>query len=93
MNPDQVRGLWIHIYRFFFPQAEKQILFVIQTFMEITGIFENADSAPWDKNIIDDFSNIIHEQINGLQSCVSNMCDSWKYTLIYSQNVFFLFWP
>lgn len=55
----------------FSPQPEKQILFVIQTLMEITDIFEDADSAPWDKNIMDDFLNIIHEEINGLRSCVS----------------------
>ncbi|XP_057213811.1 interferon phi 4 [Triplophysa rosa] len=50
-------------------EAEKQILFVIQTLMEITGVFEDADSAPWDKSTMEDFSNIIHEQIDGLQLC------------------------
>lgn len=60
---------------FFSPQAEKQILFVIQTFKEITGIFEDADSTPWDKNTMENFLNIIHEQIDALELCVSKMCD------------------
>ncbi|KAA0725549.1 hypothetical protein E1301_Tti010288 [Triplophysa tibetana] len=50
-------------------EAEKQILFVIHTFMEITGIFEDADSTPWDKNTMENFLNIIHEQIDALKSC------------------------
>ncbi|XP_055031197.1 interferon phi 4 isoform X2 [Misgurnus anguillicaudatus] len=50
-------------------EPDKQLLFIIQTLEEIAGLFEDAESAPWDHKIIDDFLNIINEQINGLRSC------------------------
>ncbi|XP_051969222.1 interferon a3-like [Xyrauchen texanus] len=50
-------------------EPEKQILFVIQILVEITELFEDAVSAPFDDKNMDDFLNIIHEEINGLRSC------------------------
>ncbi|XP_051530989.1 interferon a3-like [Myxocyprinus asiaticus] len=50
-------------------EPEKQTLFVIQILVEITDLFEDAVSAPWDDKNMDDFLNVIHEEINGLRSC------------------------
>ncbi|XP_056101758.1 interferon phi 4 [Rhinichthys klamathensis goyatoka] len=49
-------------------EPEKQILFVIQALVEITGLFDDA-VVPWDAKKCDDFLNIVHSQIDGLRSC------------------------
>jgi len=62
----------IYLYCF---QPEKQILFVIQALVEITGLFDDAIVPwEWDAKKFDDFLNIIHSQIDGLRSCVSTVC-------------------
>ncbi|XP_051523389.1 interferon a3-like [Myxocyprinus asiaticus] len=50
-------------------EPEKQILFAIQILVEITGLFEDAEDAPWDDKKMEDFLNVVHEEINGLRSC------------------------
>lgn len=75
-NPDMCCWLWsyihISVYLYCF-QPAKQILFVIQALVEITGLFDDA-VVPWDAKKCDDFLNIIHSQIDGLRSCVSTVC-------------------
>ncbi len=48
-------------------------MFVIQALVEITALFDDA-VVPWDDKKLDDFLNIMHEEINGLHSCVSTVC-------------------
>ncbi len=48
-------------------------MFVIQALMEITALFDDA-VVPWDDKKLEDFLNIMHEEINGLHSCVSTVC-------------------
>ncbi len=48
-------------------------MFVIQALMEITALFDDA-VVPWDDKKLEDFLNIMHEEINGLHSCVSSVC-------------------
>ncbi|NP_001155212.1 interferon phi 4 precursor [Danio rerio] len=51
-------------------EPEKQIQFVIQALVEITALFDDA-LVPWDAKKMDDFLNIMHEEIDGLRSCGS----------------------
>ncbi|XP_059386167.1 interferon phi 4 [Carassius carassius] len=49
-------------------EPEKQILFVIQALKEITVLFDDA-VVPWDAKKLEDFLNVMHEEIDGLRSC------------------------
>ncbi|XP_026079077.1 interferon phi 4 [Carassius auratus] len=49
-------------------EPEKQILFVIQALKEITVLFDDA-IVPWDAKKLEDFLNVMHEEIDGLRSC------------------------
>ncbi|XP_056324849.1 interferon phi 4 [Danio aesculapii] len=51
-------------------EPEKQIQFVIQALVEITALFDDS-LVPWDAKKMDDFLNIMHEEIDGLRSCGS----------------------
>ncbi len=65
--------IYIHLSLVSSSQPEKQIMFVIQALMEITALFDDA-VVPWDDKKLEDFLNIMHEEINGLHSCVSTVC-------------------
>lgn len=67
---------WLRIYIDVFfssSQPEKQILFVIQALVEITVLFDDA-VVPWDAKKLEDFLDVVHEEIDGLHSCVSTVC-------------------
>ncbi len=48
-------------------------MFIIQALVEITVLFDDA-VVPWDAKKLEDFLNVMHEEINGLHSCVSTAC-------------------
>lgn len=41
--------------------------------MEITVLFDDA-VVPWDAKKLEDFLNVLHEEMDGLHSCVSTVC-------------------
>ncbi|XP_043109555.1 interferon phi 4 [Puntigrus tetrazona] len=49
-------------------EPEKQIPFVIQALLEITVLFDDA-VVPWNAKKMEDFLNVMHEEIDGLRSC------------------------
>lgn len=63
----------VFIYLSISSQPEKQIMFIIQALVEITVLFDDA-VVPWDAKKLEDFLNVMHEEINGLHSCVSTAC-------------------
>lgn len=53
-------------------QPEDKLAFIVQTIEEMAELFEeDMDSVSWDDGRVEDFVNVLVQQGEGLQSCVS----------------------
>lgn len=60
-----------YLFVFLF-QAEDKLAFTVQILKETAGLFEeDSSAASWDENIMDNFVNVITQQADSLQACVS----------------------